>query len=294
MAILTTHKQHVTFLEYAKIVKADERVAYIKENKGGELTFALPYGNMAVLMLGPGTSITQAAMHHLCSEGCMVAFTGGDGFPIFAGSLSEYRATEYMQEWVRLFYEKGLPWKLAVARQFQTKRIELVNEQWHNYGLSASCLLLAEDAGDEFLAKMKTAGSKELLLGFEANYAKALYRALALEFGVDFTREAKKKMDYINDLIDAHNYYAYGMAGATLWVLGIPHAFPVLHGDTRRGALVFDVADMIKDAYLLPLAFISNKQKLDKNKHKKECADVLQLKRVMPMMFDEVKKALDL
>ena len=30
-----------------------------------------------------------------------------------------------------------------------------------------------------------------------------------------------------------------------------------MHGKTRRGALVFDVADLFKDAMVLPLAFLA-------------------------------------
>jgi hypothetical protein len=41
---------------------------------------------------------------------------------------------------------------------------------------------------------------------------------------------------------------AYGLAATTLWVLGIPHGFALMHGKTRRGALVFDIADLIKDS----------------------------------------------
>ena len=31
-----------------------------------------------------------------------------------------------------------------------------------------------------------------------------------------------------------------------------------MHGKTRRGALVFDVADLFKDAMVLPLAFLAS------------------------------------
>lgn len=41
-----------------------------------------------------------------------------------------------------------------------------------------------------------------------------------------------------NRLLDHGNYLAYGLAATTLWVLGIPHGFAVMHGKTRRGALV--------------------------------------------------------
>lgn len=105
--------------------------------------------------------------------------------------------------------------------------------------------------------------------------------------------KSQRKLDYVNDLIDTHNYYAYGLAGTALWVLAIPYAFSVLHGETRRGALVFDVADMLKDGLLL-LAFMSAKAGLDKSAHKKECAKSLQLSSALPLLFNEIKDALAL
>ena len=37
--------------------------------------------------------------------------------------------------------------------------------------------------------------------------------------------------------------------------MGVPYFLPVLHGKTRRGALVFDVADLFKDWLVMPAAF---------------------------------------
>lgn len=34
------------------------------------------------------------------------------------------------------------------------------------------------------------------------------------------------------------------------------YGFAVMHGKTSRGALVFDIADLVKDAIVLPWAFI--------------------------------------
>lgn len=292
MSIIASHKTAVTYLEYTRIVKADEKVSYLKENKGVEYTFALPYGNTAVLLLGPGTSITQSALHHLCSEGCLVGVTGGNGFPIFCGSLSEYRPSEYVQAWLLKWQDKS--WRLKVARHFQQVRVRLVNDYWRKHGLSPATLAGAADAGTQLIAAQDSAHTNELLLGFEAVYAKRLYGLLAAEFNVAFTRTPRVKSDYHNELIDAHNYYAYGLAGTALWVLGIPYAFAVLHGETRRGALVFDVADMIKDAMLLPLAFQSAKLGRDKSAHKKECAKILQLDHCLTILFSELKFALTL
>jgi CRISPR-associated protein Cas1 len=62
-------------------------------------------------------------------------------------------------------------------------------------------------------------------------------------------------VDRVNGFLDHGNYLAYGYASVVLHTLGVPFAFPVLHGKTRRGALIFDVADLIKDATVMPHAF---------------------------------------
>lgn len=290
--MLPSHKNQIHYLEHTKIVKIDERIAYAKDIKAKEFYFAIPYGNTSVILLGPGTSITQSAMHHLASEGVMIAFTGGDGFPIFAGSLSEYRPTEYCQKWLSNWQD--YEWRIKTAKKFQTKRIELVNEMW---GKIIDDFDEIEgdvnDAGKKFIEGLSISQNKESILGYEANYAKSLYRILANHYNIKFKRQPQLKTNTVNELIDSHNYYAYGIASGSLWVLGIPHAFPVLHGDTRRGALVFDVADIIKDGFLLPVAFRSNFNGIEKDKHKKECLKILNLAQTMTILFDEIKGAIE-
>ncbi len=81
-------------------------------------------------------------------------------------------------------------------------------------------------------------------------------------------------------------------AGATtLWVLGIPHGFAVMHGKTRRGALVFDVADLIKDAIVLPWAFVCAKEKQSEKEFRSQCLQSFVEHKALDFMFDEVKRA---
>jgi CRISPR-associated protein Cas1 len=55
--------------------------------------------------------------------------------------------------------------------------------------------------------------------------------------------------------LDHGNYLAYGYAAVSLHGMGVPYFLPVLHGKTRRGALVFDIADLFKDWLVMPAAF---------------------------------------
>jgi CRISPR-associated protein Cas1 len=82
---------------------------------------------------------------------------------------------------------------------------------------------------------------------------------------------------------------AYGLAATTLWVLGIPHGFAVLHGKTRRGALVFDVADLVKDAVILPWAFVCAKENTSEQEFRQQCLQAFADHKSLEYMFDQVK-----
>ena len=83
---------------------------------------------------------------------------------------------------------------------------------------------------------------------------------------------------------------AYGLAATVLWVLGIPHAFALMHGKTRRGALVFDVADLIKDAVVLPWSFICAEQNYQENDFRKVLISVFTELKILDFMFDTVQQ----
>jgi CRISPR-associated protein Cas1 len=62
-----------------------------------------------------------------------------------------------------------------------------------------------------------------------------------------------------------------------------------LHGKTRRGALVFDIADLVKDATILPLAFISATRGDDEQTFRQRCIEILTRSEALDFMIDTVK-----
>ncbi|EKO3719027.1 type I-F CRISPR-associated endonuclease Cas1, partial [Vibrio metschnikovii] len=123
---------------------------------------------------------------------------------------------------------------------------------------------------------------------------KALYKYAANNTGKDgFTRQHqpdKKSTDKANDFLNHGNYLAYGLAASCLWVLGIPHGFAVMHGKTRRGALVFDVADLIKDAIVLPWAFVCAKENATEQEFRQQILQSFIEHKALDFMFDTVKQ----
>ena len=116
---------------------------------------------------------------------------------------------------------------------------------------------------------------------------KALYKmaANAVNYG-DFIRAKRGGgTDIANRFLDHGNYLTYGLAAVATWVLGLPHGLSVLHGKTRRGGLVFDVADLIKDALILPLAFIATMEGDDEQEFRQRCIRLFQRTEALDVMI---------
>ena len=63
-----------------------------------------------------------------------------------------------------------------------------------------------------------------------------------------------------------------------------------MHGKTRRGALVFDVADLIKDAIVLPFAFISAMEGKTDQEFRTLCLTKFTDYAALDFMFDTIKE----
>jgi CRISPR-associated protein Cas1 len=111
----------------------------------------------------------------------------------------------------------------------------------------------------------------------------------ALSYG-EFTRSKRGTgADPANRFLDHGNYLAYGLGATATWVLGIPHGLAVLHGKTRRGGLVFDAADLVKDAVILPQAFISASRGDEEQEFRRNCIEALTRAGSLDFMIDTLK-----
>lgn len=106
-AILHSKRANIYYLERCRIMQKDGRVLYLTEREKENLYWNIPIGNTTVILLGTGTSITQAAVRMLASAGVLIGFSGGGGTPLFSGTeiewmtpASEYRPTDYVQGWL--------------------------------------------------------------------------------------------------------------------------------------------------------------------------------------------------
>lgn len=236
-------------------------------------------------MLGPGTSLTQAAAKFLAREGVMVAFVGGEGAPVYYASLNEYRPTAYLQAWVRSWIEPGT--KLAMSKVFQKARVKMLRRTAAVFPE----LNDSELAIKRFESEMLSANSEAKIMAEEGMLAKALYKVCASSSRTEGFKRDHQADDLANKFLTIGNYLAYGLAASSLWLLGIPHSLPVNHGCTRRGGLVFDLADVVKDACVMPTAFRSAAQGDGQAEFRAKCIAVFDKYKALETMIDTVKDA---
>ncbi|MBU4287648.1 MAG: type I-F CRISPR-associated endonuclease Cas1f, partial [Proteobacteria bacterium] len=228
-----------------------------------------------------------------------IGFCGGGGTPLYMGNdiewltpQSEYRPTEYLQGWLSFWFDDEK--RLRTAKALQHARIDYLRQVWRK---DRELKLAGFDAGDPAIAnaldaneaQIATATKTTYLLTTEAKLTKQLYKIAARHTNMaDFIRK-REATDKANGFLNHGNYLAYGLAASTLWVLGIPHGFAVMHGKTRRGALVFDIADLVKDAIVLPWAFICAKENATDQEFRQQCLQAFTDHKALDVMFDQVK-----
>jgi CRISP-associated protein Cas1 len=297
--ILHSKRANMYYLEHCRVMQKDGRVLYLTESKKDSLYFNIPIANTTVILLGTGTSITQAAVRMLTQAGVLIGFCGGGGTPLYMGTeiewftpQSEYRPTEYLQGWLSFWFEAEQ--RLSAAKALQRARINYLRKVWRK---DRELKLSGFDASDPTISSALDANESQIesaqettnLLSAEAQLTKHLYKIAARHTKMaDFTRQ-HEATDLANSFLNHGNYLAYGLAASALWVLGIPHGFAVMHGKTRRGALVFDIADLIKDAVVLPWAFICAQEKATEQEFRQQCLQAFADHQSLDTMFDQIK-----
>src|SRR5690625_4508641 len=303
--ILQRKPANIYYLQYCRVLVNGGRVEYGTDEARRSLYWNIPIANTTTLLLGTGTSITQAAMRELAKAGVLAGFCGGGGTPLFSANevdvevawltpQSEYRPTQYLQQWVAFWFDDER--RLKAARMLQNARLSFIEKHWlSSRRFKDAGFIVDADRFKRILDDSRSAIAVQpdtiALLTEEARLTKLLFKIAAntLEYG-EFTRGKRGSgVDPANRFLDHGNYLAYGLGATATWVLGIPHGLAVLHGKTRRGGLVFDVADLVKDALILPQAFISAARGDDERAFRQSCIDNLTRAEALDFMIKHLQ-----
>ncbi|POT57951.1 subtype I-F CRISPR-associated endonuclease Cas1 [Citrobacter amalonaticus] len=297
--ILHSKRANIYYLEKCRVQINGGRVEYVTSAGNESYYWNIPVANTTAIMLGMGTSVSQAAMREFARAGVMVGFCGTDGTPLYSANevdidvswlspQSEYRPTEYLQNWVSFWFHKEK--RLEAAKRFQQIRLLQIEKRWlslasrNTFQPDIERLRIIIFTAQTSMAQ---AENHTALMLQEAQLTKALYRLASEAVGYDKFIRAKRGggTDIANRFLDQGNYLAYGLAAVAAWVTGIPHALAVMHGKTRRGGLVFDLADLIKDALVMPQAFMAAMEGEDAQTFRQRCINGFQQSDALDLMI---------
>jgi len=116
-------------------MQKDGRVLYLTKEKVNKQYWNIPIANTTCILLGTDTSITQATVRMLASAGVLIGFSGSGGTPLLAANevewlspQSEYRPTEYIQNWMSFWFDDQK--RLYAAKRIQQLRLDYMRQVW--------------------------------------------------------------------------------------------------------------------------------------------------------------------
>ena len=215
------------YLEHGRLEVDDSSVKWIGADRN---VFRLPVASLSVIMLGPGTTVTHAAMKACAECNTPVCWTGAEGLHFYALGLAPTHDNERARRQAELACSPGKRDKVA-RRMFGLRFPD---------------------------ADVSTIAVKELR-GMEGRRVKALYAELGARYGVtwkgrNYNPENWDLADNINRAISTANAALYALTAAVVSSLGYLPALGFIHTASMR-AFVLDVADIYKPETSLPAAF---------------------------------------
>jgi len=215
------------YLEHGRIEVDDSSVKWIGADR---LVMRLPVSSLSVLLLGPGTTVTHAAMRACAVSNTPICWVGADGMHFYAVGVTPTHDNER----ARLQAELAVNAKSrdVVARKMFALRFSDVDVEKY---------------------------SVKELRGFEGRRVRQLYQAMGMRFGVswkgrNYNPQNWSVSDTINRAISAANAALYALTAAVVTSMGYLPQLGFIH---TAGTLpfVFDVADIYKPETTLPAAF---------------------------------------
>lgn len=217
-----------TFL-YTEHVRV-ERADYAIELFDAAGRVPVPVAALSVLLLGPGATITHAAVLALAEGGCSIVWCGEGAARFYASGLGETRRAHHLEAQARLWASTRK--HLDVIRRLYTLRFP--------EGLPEGLTL-------------------EQIRGHEGVRVRQAYADHSRETGIPWSGRAYRQGDWdsadpVNRALSAANACLYGLCHAAIVATGFSPGLGFIHTG-KLLSFVYDVADLYKVEVTVPVAF---------------------------------------
>lgn len=218
------------FLEHGRLEVDDSSVKWIAADG---LRCPLPIATISALLLGPGTTITHAAVKACAESNTPVCWTGHDAMLFYAYGL----APNHNNDMARVH---------AAAWADRRERTRIARAMFRmRFGAG-------ENVEDKSVAELR---------GMEGIRVRQLYAELGREYGVswrarNYDTRNWDLSDDINQALSTANASFYALCAAVICSLGYLPSLGFVH-DTGTMPFVYDIADLYKQETTQPAAFQS-------------------------------------
>ncbi len=227
----------------------------------------VPCASLSLLMLGPGTNITHAAIRALADNGCLVAWTGEQGVRFYAQGMGETRSAANLLRQAAMHADPMQ--RLVVVRRMYEMR---------------------------FADPLDPSLTLKQIRGREGVRVRDTYAHWSRETGVKWDGRAYKQNDWrratpINRALSAANSCLYGVVHAAIVASGYSPALGFIHTG-KMLSFVYDIADLYKAEISIPTAFrcvAAGEQKLE-SRVRHICRDQIREQRMLARIVEDLEQ----
>lgn len=214
------------YVEHALVEQKDSAIELIDQT--GHVL--VPIAALCVLMLGPGTSITHAAIRALAECGCSVVWSGADNTKFYAFGCGETRKGYHLLHQARVASDPELHMDVVIRMYRYRFEIELGKD-----------LTLPQ------------------LRGMEGVRVREAYQNAGRKYGVqwngrNYDRQNWSQSDPINRALSTSNALLNGLCHSAIVSGGYSPGLGFIHSG-KQLSFVYDIADLYKVDFCIPTAF---------------------------------------
>lgn len=212
------------------IVFLSKTKLYVSENCIYANDVPIPTSNIACLILGAGTSITNKVAKVLNEDRCYTIFTDQFGLAVYSIGRFYNSDTNCLQKQIRRLSHNT---ENVVYRMFYLR-------------------------SDKNIEMKKIILEKNInkIRGYEGSSVKKIYTSLAKEYNIEWSGRNyyPERGDIVNLYLNIFNNYLYSICEACIISMGFSPSIGFIHSGNSR-SFVFDIADIFKFQFSVPLAF---------------------------------------
>lgn len=254
------------YVEHARIDRHEKSIAIWDENG----MTPVPAATLSVLMLGPGTNVTHAAIQALADNNCLVVWCGEENVRFYAQGTGGTRSAAPLLLQARLATN-------------ETTRLEVVRRMYQM----------------RFSETTEGIMTVESLRGLEGVRVREAYARLSQETGIEWTgrnydRSSWSEADPANRALSCANSCLYGLCHAAILASGYSPGIGFIHWG-KQLSFVYDIADLYKVEVTIPAAFRAageNPMNLERAVRLR-CRDLFRETKLLQRIVPDIQKALN-